>query len=187
MNYQPGDRLLVEAEALDGGGFLLDGQIIAVHGTVAELEQLRAELESVVNDAGRFWRQWLERGQELDALRIERDNLRAALAHQAHHHTQPGGKRMTTTNPTKTLVLHVTVPGFHADDLNNRAKELADGCPTAEDRLEVVLEEWMREEVGITLVSLPNEKNMNDDFEIHAYTGRIVGAELRSREPRDNV
>lgn len=85
----------------------------------------------------------------------------------------------------KTLVLHIAVPGFHADDLDQCAKEIADGEPTAEDRLEVVLEEWMRAEVGITLVSLPGEKNMNDDFEVHAYTGRIVGAELRDREPGD--
>jgi hypothetical protein len=42
-----------------------------------------------------------------------------------------------------------------------------------------VLEEWMRAEVGITLVSIPGEKCMSDDFEVHAYTGRIVGAETR--------
>lgn len=88
--------------------------------------------------------------------------------------------------PKKTLVLHVTVPGFYADDLDDCAKEYADEEePTARERLEVVLEEWMREEIGITLVSLPGEKSMSDDFEVHAYTGRIVGAELRNREPRD--
>lgn len=87
--------------------------------------------------------------------------------------------------PNKTLVLHVTVPGFYADDLDDCAREYADGEPTDDDRLEVVREEWMRGDVGITLVSLPGEKSMNDDFEIHAYTGRIVGAELRDREARD--
>lgn len=84
--------------------------------------------------------------------------------------------------PKKTLVLHVTVPGFYADDLDDCAREVADGDPGPEERLEVVLEEWMRQEVGITLVSLPGEKSMNDDFEVHAYTGRIVGAEPRDRE-----
>jgi hypothetical protein len=83
-----------------------------------------------------------------------------------------------TEGPKKTLVLHITVPGFHADDLDDCAREMADGDPGPEDRLEVVLEEWMREEVGITLVSLPGEKCSSDDFEVHTYTGRIVGAEL---------
>jgi hypothetical protein len=92
---------------------------------------------------------------------------------------------MTTDKPTKTLVLHVTVPGFYADDLDDYAKNYADGDPGPGDRLEVVLEEWMRQEVGITLVSIPGEKCTSDDFEVHAYTGRIVGAELRDREAID--
>lgn len=93
---------------------------------------------------------------------------------------------MEKPEPKKTLVLHVAVPGFWADDLDGCAREIADGEPTDADRLEVVLEEWMREEVGITLVSLPGEKCMGDDFEVHAYTGRIVGASLRDREARDD-
>ena len=86
--------------------------------------------------------------------------------------------------PKKVLVLHVTVPGFWADDLDESAAliaEFRDRGPTAEDRLYIVTEEWMRDEVGITLVSLPGEKNLNSEFEIHAYTGRIVGAEVRDR------
>lgn len=80
----------------------------------------------------------------------------------------------------KTLILHIAVPGFWADDLEECARNYADtDDPTPEDRLEVVLEEWMRQEVGITLVSLPGEKNMNDDFEVRAYTGVIVGAETK--------
>jgi hypothetical protein len=43
----------------------------------------------------------------------------------------------------------------------------------------------MRQEVGITLVSIPGEKCTSDDFEVHAYTGRIVGADLRDREAID--
>ncbi|HZO69366.1 MAG TPA: hypothetical protein VFB74_30610 [Kribbellaceae bacterium] len=89
---------------------------------------------------------------------------------------------MTELNaaPTKHLVLHIEVPGFYADDLH----EMAGYCsepdePTAEDYLFVVTEEWMRRDVGLTLVSLPGEKSTNDDFEVHAYTGRIVGAEIK--------
>ena len=92
----------------------------------------------------------------------------------------------TDPKPKKTLVLHVTVPGFYADDLDDCARVMLDeGEVGPADRLEVVLEEWMRQEVGITLVSLPGEKSTNDDFEVHAYTGRIVGAELRDREAID--
>jgi hypothetical protein len=91
----------------------------------------------------------------------------------------------TEPQPTKTLVLHITVPGFYADDLDDCAKNYADGDPGPEERLEVVLEEWMRQEIGITLVSLPGEKSTSDDFEVHAYTGRIVGAELHDREAID--
>ena len=44
--------------------------------------------------------------------------------------------------------------------------------------LDVVTEEWMRSDVGLTLVSIPGEKNMSDDFEVHAMNGRIVGARI---------
>lgn len=81
----------------------------------------------------------------------------------------------------KTLVLHIEVPGIHADDLPQNAAELSDGEPTPEDYLFVVIEEWMRAQVGLTVVTLPGEKNMSDDFEVHAYNGRIVGAEVRDR------
>lgn len=80
----------------------------------------------------------------------------------------------------KTLVLHVEVPGVYADDLEESAAAWADGeSPTAEDFLNVVVEEWMRPEVGLTVVTIPGEKSTNDDFEVHAYTARIVGAGLR--------
>lgn len=39
----------------------------------------------------------------------------------------------------------------------------------------------MRREVGLTIVTLPGEKNLSDDFDVHAYNGRIVGAEVRDR------
>jgi hypothetical protein len=80
----------------------------------------------------------------------------------------------------KHLVLHIEIPGFFADDLDDCAAIYSDPAPpTAADRLEVVLEEWMRSEVGITLVSLPGEKCGSDDFAVHAYTGRIVGADTK--------
>jgi hypothetical protein len=81
----------------------------------------------------------------------------------------------------KTLVLHIEVPGVWADDLDERAAEWGSDDPAAA-RLVVVTEELMRPEVGITLVSLPGEKEMSGDFEVHAYTGRIVGAETREAD-----
>jgi hypothetical protein len=92
---------------------------------------------------------------------------------------------MTKPKPTKTLVLHVEVPGVYADDLPQSAAEWADADgPSPEDFLYVVTEEWMRPEVGLTIVTIPGEKNLSEDFEIHAYTGRIVGAEVKDRNPR---
>ncbi len=89
----------------------------------------------------------------------------------------------TPPDVTKTLVLHIEVPGVYADDLPRAAAECSRGAePTPEDYLFVVTEEWMREEVGLTLVTLPGEKNLNEDFEVHAYTGRIVGADVREVE-----
>lgn len=86
--------------------------------------------------------------------------------------------------PQRThLVLHVEIPGFWADDLDDCAGYLsAPEPPGPADRLYVVTEEWMREEVGITLVSRPGEKNLSDDFLVKAFTGRIVGAETRDAD-----
>jgi hypothetical protein len=85
-----------------------------------------------------------------------------------------------TAEPTKALILHIEIPGFYADDLPAYAAVLSEpDPPKPEDYLYVVTEEWMRTEVGITLVGLPGEKCMSDDFEVCAYTGRIVGAEVR--------
>jgi hypothetical protein len=84
---------------------------------------------------------------------------------------------------TKTLVLHIEVPGFNADDLDQLAGYMSEPDPPGpKDRLYIVTEEWMRETVGITLVSIPGEKCMNDDFEVRAFTGRIVGAEAREHQ-----
>jgi hypothetical protein len=88
--------------------------------------------------------------------------------------------------PKKTLVLHIEVPGVYADDLPASAAEcVGEGqTPGSEDYLFVVTEEWMRPEVGLTIVTLPGEKNLNEDFEVHAYTGRVVGAEVRDHPDR---
>ena len=81
--------------------------------------------------------------------------------------------------PTKTLVLHIEVPGIWAADLPQSAGYYSEPDPPGpEDYLEVVLGEWMRGEVGLTIVTLPGEKSMSDDFEVHAYTGQIVGASV---------
>jgi hypothetical protein len=93
---------------------------------------------------------------------------------------------MSRPLPRKTLVLHIEVPDVYADDLEESAAAWADDePPTAEDYLNVVTEEWMRPEVGLTVVTIPGEKNTNDDFEVHAYIARIVGAELRDRKDPD--
>ncbi len=81
--------------------------------------------------------------------------------------------------PTATLILTIEVPGIYADDLHESASIYAEGEPTPQDYLDVVTEEWMREEVGLTIVTLPAEKEMNSDFQVHAYTARIIGAGVR--------
>ena len=82
--------------------------------------------------------------------------------------------------PTKRLILHIEVPGIWADDLEEHAGYMSEpDPPDAEDRLYVVTEEWMRDDVGLTIVTRPGDKCMNDDFGVHAYTATIVGAEVR--------
>ena len=78
------------------------------------------------------------------------------------------------------LVLEIEVPDFNVDGAQEAADEFCDG-----DLLFIVTEEWMREDVGLTLVSLPGEKSMNHEFEVHAMNGRIVGARIARTEARD--
>ena len=81
---------------------------------------------------------------------------------------------------SKRLVLHIEVEGFNADDLDELAAIVAEpDPPTAADRLYIVTEEWVRPDVGLTLVTIPGDKCMNDDFEVAAFNGRIVGAAVR--------
>jgi hypothetical protein len=81
------------------------------------------------------------------------------------------------TTATKTLILHIEVPGIWADDLPESAAVWSENEePTAAEYAEVVTEEWMRPEVAIAVVTWPGEKNLTSDFELHTYKGRIVGA-----------
>jgi len=90
-------------------------------------------------------------------------------------------------NQRKNLVLHIEIPGFYADHLDACAAMYSEPEPPGpRQRLDVVLEEWMRETVGITLVGIPGEKCMSDDFEVRAFTGRIVGAETRDTANSQN-
>lgn len=80
--------------------------------------------------------------------------------------------------PTHKLILEIEVPQFYADGTTQEAAdEWYDG-----NVLPIVTEEWMREDVGLTLVSIPGEKNLDSDFEVHAFDGRIVGARIVPRE-----
>lgn len=87
----------------------------------------------------------------------------------------------TTATPKKVLVLHIEVPGVWADDLDEHAALLANGTPDAEDYRMLLTEDWMREQVGLTIVTWPSEKSQNHEFEVHSYVGRIVGGEARDR------
>lgn len=93
---------------------------------------------------------------------------------------------MTMIEPKKRLVLHIEVPGVWADDLESSAREVASwnnrANPSPEDYLFVVTEEWMRRDVGLTIVTLPGEKSTNDDFTVSSHNGRVVGAEVRDVE-----
>jgi hypothetical protein len=76
------------------------------------------------------------------------------------------------------LVLEIEVPEFYVD---NSTQEAADEWYRGKI-LPIVLDEWMREDVGLTFVSLPGEKEMNSDFEVHAMNGRIIGARIVETE-----
>jgi hypothetical protein len=79
---------------------------------------------------------------------------------------------------THKLVLEIEVPEFWADGTTQEAADEWYGG----DILPIVTEEWMRRDVGLTFVSIPGEKNLNSDFEVHAMNGRIVGARIVARD-----
>jgi hypothetical protein len=71
------------------------------------------------------------------------------------------------------LVLEIEVPDFYVDgEIQKTADEF--GCAL----VDIVTDEWMREDVGLTFVSIPGEKCQNSDFEVHAMNGRIIGARI---------
>ncbi len=75
------------------------------------------------------------------------------------------------------LTIEISAEDLYANDLPEAAKLWAEGEePTPEDYLDVILEEWMREEVIVTVVTLPGEKGMANDFDVYPYRAHIVGA-----------
>lgn len=75
------------------------------------------------------------------------------------------------------LVLEIEVPEFYVDGTEDPLP--GSGAEYGLTLLDVVLEEWMRKDVGLTFVSIPGEKNLTSDFEVHAMNGRIVGARIK--------
>lgn len=78
---------------------------------------------------------------------------------------------------TERLVLEIEVPDFSVEG----TQEFVDSFPDF-SVLDVVTEEWMRPEVGVTFVTLPGEKSMNHDFEVVSRVCRIVGARITRDE-----
>ena len=85
--------------------------------------------------------------------------------------------------PVKKLILHIEVPDINVDDLPVFMGAAGMDPTDANDTLEVVVgcNGMIREEVGLTIVTMPDEKCMNDDFGVYAYTCRVVGAEIVDR------
>lgn len=71
------------------------------------------------------------------------------------------------------LVLEIEVPEFYVDGTE---QEFADEHELT--LFDIATEEWMRPDVGVTFVSIPGEKNLSSDFEVHAMDGRIVGVRI---------
>jgi hypothetical protein len=71
------------------------------------------------------------------------------------------------------LILEIEVPDFNVEGAQEAADEFCNG-----DLLHIITEEWMREDVGLTFVTIPGEKCMNADFEVHVRVGLIVGARI---------
>jgi hypothetical protein len=72
-------------------------------------------------------------------------------------------------------VLEIEVPDFNVDGVQETLAAYPDIT-----LLDIVREEWMREEVGVTFVTIPGEKSFNSDFEVHSRVCRIVGGRIES-------
>lgn len=86
----------------------------------------------------------------------------------------------TARQGTKRLILHVEVPGIYVDDLPDYVTDAMDEGeePTPRDYAVTLTNEWIRETVGLTLVTIPGEMTGTDEFEIAAHTATIVGIEI---------
>lgn len=102
----------------------------------------------------------------------------ARLAEAEHRCTFPDCVR--GNDVSARLILEIEVPDFNVDGTLENIADMAD--VTDVTVLDVVLDEWMRREVGVTFVTLPGEKNLNSDFDVHALTCRIVGARIEERQ-----
>lgn len=68
---------------------------------------------------------------------------------------------------------------MYCDDLHESARIMTEPDePTEDDYLFLVTEEWMREEVTLTIVTYPGEKCMNHEFDVVPFRGRIVGVSM---------
>jgi hypothetical protein len=90
----------------------------------------------------------------------------------------------TAPEGTKRLILHVEVPEIYVDDLPGYVAEgMGEGEEaTPEDYAVILTNEWVRETVGLTLVTIPGEMTGADEFDIESHNGRIVGIEIKDRE-----
>lgn len=70
------------------------------------------------------------------------------------------------------LILEIEVFGINVEGI----QEAADEWNLSVD--DILADEVMRREVGVTIVTVPGEKCMNDDFTVSAHDGRVVGARI---------
>ena len=75
------------------------------------------------------------------------------------------------------LVLEIVVPDFNVEGAQEAADEWSNG-----DVLPIVIEEWMRKEVGVTFVTIPGEKEQTRDFEVDSRVCHIVSARITNGE-----
>lgn len=78
----------------------------------------------------------------------------------------------------KRLILEIEVPGYNVEGIQEAAGEFD------MEVFDIVENELMRTEVALSLVSLPGEKCLNDEFTLHAMDGHIVGARISEGETR---
>lgn len=82
---------------------------------------------------------------------------------------------------TKALVLEIEVPGWYADDLEERVALIREDCEMtdAEAALYLVTEEMLDSGVELTALTLGTERDTRPEL-AHSH-GRIVGARIGDR------